>query len=186
MVCTANVGRSPLFAVLLQDHADRRLGRGTLTVGSAGTDARAGDPPAEGSRRVAARWGLSLDQHRATPARFVTLDDVALVVTMTRRHRKVITSHRPELAPRTFALRELLAAIDAIDKEPPAADPRDRIRGVVAAADARRPHSRFRRHLDVPDPVGGDQQVYDALGEEFAAAAERLADALFGPLPGPD
>ena len=181
MVCTANIGRSPLFAVLMQDHADGRLGRGVVTVGSAGTDARAGDPAAEGSRRVAARWGLSLDQHRATPARFVTLDDVALVVTMTRRQRKVIAAHRPELAPRTFALRELLAAVDAIEGAPPPPNtPRDRITAVVASADSQRPRSRLRRHLDVPDPSGGDQRVYDTLGDEFAAAAAWLADPLFG------
>lgn len=150
-------------------------------MGSAGTDARTGEPAADGSRRVAARWGSSLDDHRATAARFVRLDDVALVITMTRRQRKIVVAHRPSLSPRTFALRELLAAIDAFEDDLQRPEsPRERIMATVAAADAHRPRSRFRRYLDIPDPAGGDQREYDALGEEFQDAAGRLAEALFG------
>lgn len=167
--------------MVLQSLVDERLGPSALRVGSAGTDVRAGDPAAEGSGRVAARWGLSLDQHRATPVRFVPLDEVALVITMTRRQREIIASHRPQVAPRTFTLREFLIAIDELDDDLASRDtPEDRITTVVASADLRRPPSRFRRRLDIPDPAGGDQQVYDTLGEEFLAAAERLADVLFG------
>ena len=164
----------------MQDEVDSRLGRGVVTVGSAGTDALTGDPAAEGSRRVAARRGLSLDQHRATPVRFVPLDDVSLAITMTRRQRKVIGTHRPQMAPRTFALRELLAAIDAFEGELRRPEsPRERITATVVAADAHRPRSRFRRYLDIPDPAGKDQREYDSLGEEFQNAAGQLAKALF-------
>ena len=185
MVCTANVGRSPLLAVLLQDLADRRLGTGAVTVGSAGVDARAGAAVAEGSRRVAAGRGLSLEGHRATPVRFAPLDDVALVIAMTRRHRRILSRHTEDLGPRTFTLRELVAAIDAVDDLDEAVEearpPQARLHAVVAAADARRPPTRLRRRFDVPDPVGGDQEVYRTLGEEFTDAAAAIADALFGP-----
>ena len=185
MVCTANVGRSPLLAVLLQDLADRRLGTGAVTVGSAGVDARAGAPAAEGSRRVAAGWGLSLESHRATPVRFAPLDDVALIIAMTRRHRRILSHHTESLGPRIFTLRELLAALEAIDDLDGAVEeartPEARLHAVVAAAHARRPPTRLRRRFDVPDPVGGDQEVYRALGEEFTEAAAVIADALFGP-----
>ena len=187
VVCTANIGRSPLLAVLLQDHADQRLGAGAVTVGSAGVDAPAGAAAAEGSRRVAAGWGLSLEDHRATPVRFAPLDDVALIVTMTRRHRHILSRHHERLEPLTFALRELVLAIEAIDdlQETLSAvqTPQARLHAVIAAADTRRPPTRLRRGLDVPDPVGGDQEVFRALGDEFAAAAAVIADALFGPEP---
>jgi len=185
VVCTANIGRSPLLAVLLQDLADRRLGTGAVTVGSAGVAARAGAPAAEGSRRIAAGWGLSLEGHRATPARFAPLDDAALIIAMTRRHRRILSHHMESLAPRTFTLRELVAALEAVDDLDEAVEeartPQARLHAVVAAADARRPPTRLRRRFDVPDPVGGDQQVYRALGEEFTEAGAVIADTLFGP-----
>ena len=185
MVCTANIGRSPLLAVLLQDHADQRLGAGAVTVGSAGVDAPAGAPAAEGSRRVAAGWGLSLEDHRATPVRFAPLDDVELIVTMTRRHRRILSRHDERLEPLTFSLRELVVAIEAIeDLEETVSTvqtPQARLHAVIAAADARRPPTRLRRRFDIPDPVGGDHEVYRTLGEEFSAAAAVIADALFGP-----
>ena len=184
MVCTANVGRSPLLAALLQEHADQRLGSGVVSVGSAGVDAPAGAQAAEGSRRVAAGSGISLDGHRATPARFAPLDDALLIITMTRRHRRILTSYRDTLAPRTFALRELLAAVEAIGEfdevVTDAKTPQERLQAVVAAADERRPRTRLRRSFDIPDPIGGGEEAYRALGEEFGDATASLADPLFG------
>ena len=104
---------------------------------------------------------------------------------MTRRHRRLLSRHTESLGPRTFTLRELVSAIEAVDdleeavEEAPTAQAR--LHAVIAAADARRPPTRLRRRFDVPDPVGGDQQVYRALGEEFTEATAVIADALFGP-----
>ena len=187
VACTANIARSPLLAVLLQSHVDRRLGEGRTLVGSAGVAARIGDPAATGSRMVAEDWGLSLDDHRSQPLPYVPLDEVSLVVAMTRHHaREVASKHsHPE---RVFVLRELvaLAALllgdGTIDEIAAAASgPQDRLVRVVTEADQRRSRRRLRRRYDVPDPIGGDKEVYAALGEEFAEAGEVLADALFGP-----
>jgi protein-tyrosine phosphatase len=188
VVCTANVARSPLLAVLLQHHADERLGAERIQVGSAGTDARMGDPAAPGSCRVATGWGLSLEGHRAQPLRFAPIDDVAVIIAMSRRQARLIGRRDSTRAPHTFALRELVAAIERLDLATTLGDPpappgsaRDRLSIVVAAAGRVRPRTALRRGWDVPDPIGGDDEVYDALGEEFERTARTLADALFGP-----
>jgi protein-tyrosine-phosphatase len=180
------MGRSPLFAVALQAQADRRLGPQVIAVGSAGIDASSGDPAAEGSRRVAAEWGVRLEDHRALSTRFAPLEEALLVLPMTRRQRSILVRERPGLTDRTFTLREALPAFGAItdlDEVKTVTDPRERLEVAVSAANLRRPPTRLRRRFDVPDPAGGDQSVYAALGEEFREAAERLADALFGPGP---
>ena len=187
MVCTANMARSPLLALLLQDHADRRLGVGALTVGSAGIAAHSGDPAAPGSRWVAEGWGLSLEHHRARPLRLTPLQDVVLVLTMTRRQQRAVRRAYPEAAPRTFATRELMAVLEAADEPLPlgattqARSPQDRVRAITKAANDRRPRTRLRSDLDIADPIGGDQEVFRRLGEELSEASKTLAATLFGP-----
>lgn len=185
VVCTANVARSPLLAVLLQDQADRRLGTGALTVRSAGLDAHSGVPAATGSCWVAEGWGLSLTQHRSSPVRFTPVHEAALVLTMTRRQQRVLARVHPDVTSRTFALRELLAALESWDEAASPVrlahlTPRERVHAVVADAHARRPRTWMRRRLDIADPIGGDREVYRLLGEEFAAAGRVLAPILFG------
>jgi protein-tyrosine phosphatase len=185
VVCTANVARSPLLAVLLQDQADRRLGAGALTVRSAGLDAHSGIAAAPWSRWVAEGWGLSLTQHRSSPVRFTPVHEAALVLTMTLRQERILSRGYPDVTNRTFALRELLVALDTPHASASLMHlahltPRERVRAVVADADARRPRTWMRRRLDVADPIGGDREVYRRLGEEFAAAGRTLAPILFG------
>jgi protein-tyrosine phosphatase len=186
VVCTANLARSPLLAALLQDHADRRLGAGEVCVGSAGTEARTGEKAAAGSRSLASRWGLTLDDHRARSIRFVELEDAALIITMTRRQQRIVTRRREGLDTGTFCLRALVAAVEQLSASgklhaPLATTPRAHVRAVAVAADACRPPMRLRPNLDVPDPIGGTDDEYRAMGDEFSASAHILADALFGP-----
>jgi protein-tyrosine phosphatase len=180
------MGRSPLLAVALQAQADRRLGPGTILVGSAGIDAPSGAVAAAGSRRVAAEWGLSLEDHCTRSTRFTPLDEAQLVLTMTRRQRSILNREHPDLRERTFTVRESVTAfsdIAELGEVRDGTDPGARLRAAVAAANLRRPPTRLRRRYDVPDPAGRDEAVYTALGEEFGHTAERLAEALFGPGP---
>lgn len=182
-VCRANMARSPLLSVALQHEADLRLGDGVIAVGSAGVDAHQGAPAAAGSRRVAETWGLSLEGHRTTSTRFVPLDGALLVVTMTRRQRGIVAREHPDLGCRTFTMREAVAAFEVPDAGREAegtGDVRERVRAAVTAAHRTRPATRWRRRFDVPDPLGGDDRVYESLGREIREAATRLADVLFG------
>lgn len=188
VVCTANIARSPLLAALLQREAERRLGQGAVTVESAGVDAPLADPAAEGSRRVAERLGVSLDEHRSRPIRNVPMDDVVVILTMTRRHRRLVSGSNGALVERTFPLRELVRIVDGMRSDgrldellDAAVGPRDRIGRVTATAHKLRARRLVPRRLDVPDPLGHDRHKFQALGDEFVAATQILADAWFGP-----
>jgi protein-tyrosine phosphatase len=191
VVCTANIARSPLLEVRLRLEADQRLGAGTLTIGSAGTEARYGDAAAGGSRRVAERWDLDLEGHASRSLAYVPVEHVALFIAMTRRHVRSLVAHGAP-AERCFTHPELVRILSGgrLDGPPIAhgatdhADAVARLRTVVAAAHEHRPGwSGLRRSLDVPDPIGAEQGVYDRLGERFEAECTLLGEALFGPAP---
>ena len=212
VICRANVARSPLLRVRLQAEADRRVGAGTVNIASAGMSARFGDPAAEGSKRVAASWGLSLEDHASLPIMYAPFATAPVNLVMSRDHLRALLARNPEVAPRTFTVPELVVCIQRLETERrlPRFDPRAlvdeaasggtehdhrsakalrqalrwHLSKVVALADARRPSGfRRRRHLDIPDPLGEGPGEFDALGERFAADARFIAEALFGPPP---
>jgi protein-tyrosine-phosphatase len=191
VVCTANIARSPLFAVRLQAEADRRLGPGLLTVGSAGTEARWGDRAARGSQHVADRWGLSLEAHASRSLVYVPLDDVSLFLAMTRAQVRSLEEHGVARA-RCFTVLELVRILGrspTVARDPADEGPTDRSQALErltsllsAAADRRPGRTRLRRSLDVPDPIGAGQPIYDRLAERFEEQAALIGEAAFGPV----
>ncbi|MBI4609218.1 MAG: glycosyltransferase [Candidatus Rokubacteria bacterium] len=65
-VCRGNVIRSPMAAALLRRQLAGSRG-GAISVASAGLRAVAGEPADPRARRVAGRFGVSLEDHRAQP-----------------------------------------------------------------------------------------------------------------------
>lgn len=195
VICTANVARSPLFAARLQLSADAVHGAGALTVSSGGTTAIFDQPAAPGSVALAAQWGVDLTDHRSRPLPYLDLDAAALIIVMTRAHRREVVRHAPDSARRIHLLRPLVrAAPDALraagrpggapgastQPSDPATSVLEEGVGALNAIGA----PRARRRDDVPDPLRGDAAVYDTLGEEFVRAASSLGPVLFG-RPGP-
>jgi protein-tyrosine phosphatase len=181
VVCTANVARSPLLEAMLR----ARLAGTSLTVASAGVDARVGDAAAGGSRTVATARGLDLDGHHSMPLLTVPFGEATVVLAMSRAQRAVVQRHRkPDLAGRTFALRELVRLLermqdDGLERVTAATAPGSpsRLQALADAAAAFRP-VRGRRRLDVPDPIGQDLSAFEELAVELDGAADLLADAL--------
>jgi len=98
-VCTGNICRSPMAEYLLR----RALPDGIpLEVRSYGTLARPGNPPAEGTLRAAAAFGIDIRAHRATPFSGAVRAD--LVFTMERHHMEDVLLAAPDLTDRVFAL----------------------------------------------------------------------------------
>lgn len=181
VVCTANVARSPLLEAMLR----ARLGGTSLTVASAGVDARVGDAAASGSRAVAAARGLALDDHRSMPLLAVPFEEATVVLAMSRAQRAIVQRHRrPDLAGRTFALRELVRLLErlqggALERVIAGSAPGSpsRLQALADAAAAHRP-VRGRRRLDVPDPIGQDLSAFEELAAELDGATDLLTDAL--------
>jgi protein-tyrosine-phosphatase len=191
VVCTANVARSPLLAVRLGWEAERRLGGQRVEVGSSGTSALYGQAAAPGSRKVAVSWGLTLEEHRATPVTHHDLASIPLVLTMEIGQRRDVAGRAPGIESRCFTVPELVTIVsDRLDPRDvaslphPTSGPHDRIAAVATLAHAHRPRWLTRRRGEVPDPLGADEATYDALGERFADAAATLGEVLFGPVRG--
>ena len=189
VVCTANVARSPLLAALLQSGVDARLGRGFVTVESAGVEARFGAPAHEAARRHAADYGVALEGHRSRPLAYAEPATAGLVIAMTRAHVRSLRRRYPQLHPRTFRVRELVRALEAVGSQGGALQRLARqpwrhetLAEVVALADAARPRRARSRRLDIADPIGRGEAYVAAMAEEFERSARLICDAVCGPL----
>jgi protein-tyrosine-phosphatase len=116
-------------------------------VQSAGTAALPGEPASEFAVRVMAERGLDLSGHRSRPLVPELVAGADLVLTMTRGHRQAVVHLCPAAADRTFTLREFAGC----PLHPPQGE-----------------------DLDIPDPLGGSEQVYRQVADELA----RLVDAV--------
>ena len=157
-VCYANYCRSPLAAGILRHLAAARGAQDRVDVDSAGVDALVGRPPHPLAVAAAARRGVAL----AGQARQLVRDDFYDFDEVLVMDRQVLAAIRRLLTPSAFG---------------PQAPMRARVRlfGGLARPGARGPE------LDVPDPVGGGPDGFDAAFTLLHAGAERLlAELLAG------
>ncbi len=86
VVCTGNICRSPLAAVLLRRTLKER-GITDIDVVSAGTGAWDGAPASEGAYLVGIEQGLDLSGHRAQLVTRELVEGADVILTMARHHR---------------------------------------------------------------------------------------------------
>jgi len=160
-VCTGNTCRSPAAELLA-----RALGPGDVEFGSAGTDARDGEPI---SPEIAAALPAALDtagfrSRRLTPA---LLDVADLVLTMEAAHRVLVLDEDPALAGRVLTLGRLAELVGTV---PEGLDREARLAHLGGA------HGRADPALDVPDP-------YRRGAEAASGCVARLEELLRAVLP---
>src|SRR3712207_4888822 len=148
-----------------------------LLVESAGLAATDGDPVLRYAQRVARESGLDLASHRSRRLRVEWAADADLILVMTEAHRAQISGCSPDLASRTFTMREVARLLN---KPPP---PSPSLRTALSGLDERRSQPpRPVAPEDIPDPAGQPLQEFRALAEELerlsAHIARRLLDAV--------
>ncbi|WP_070990085.1 low molecular weight protein-tyrosine-phosphatase [Halofilum ochraceum] len=99
-VCTGNLCRSPMAAVLLAD----RLGADGPSVASAGTGAVVGEPAAEHARAAVAARGLDLEGHRARQVTASLLREHELVLAAEGSHVRALLRIEPAARGRVYRL----------------------------------------------------------------------------------
>ncbi len=167
MVCTGNICRSPAMHYLAaREWAD------AAEVTSAGISAETGMDATPQMRRAAAAYGLTLPRHRPTQltARMVARADLVLVAT--ESHARWIQREVGELPGHVFGLKQA-AELAAQAETPHGADPRERLRGAIAALAAIQERDPAPlRSLD--DPWSRDQATYDRVMAEIVEALSAL------------
>lgn len=181
IVCTGNVHRSALAAVLLECWATWYLPASVASdvdIASAGTRAVVGAQIGDYPRAIADALGGSPEGHRA---RSLTDDDIAkadLVLAASRSHRDHILRRVPGALRRTFTIREAARTAELLSRPPVMST--DELRRVVAMlADQRRPAANPHDD-DVIDPQGQDADAYARMALEEVPALAALASVLFG------
>jgi len=148
-VCTGNTCRSPL-AEALSERRRGELGLPSLEIRSAGTHTRPGQPASLGARRAADRHGLSLEGHESTSLTRELVQWADWILAMSPSHLNSV---------RELGGGEKAALLGAFAREENPGDEGNT--------------------LSVPDPFGGDDEVYEAtfrtLEELVERALERLA-----------
>jgi protein-tyrosine phosphatase len=169
-VCTGNLCRSPMAEASLRHELEARDCDG-IEVASAGTWAAMGEPATDEAIMVCEAQGIDLSQHRSRPLEAEDIDDADLVLGMTSVHFQEIASLVPAARRKTMLLKEI-----AETEMPPLwgeASGEERLEALLMGT---RP--RWRRKLDVADPIGRPLRIYERCLSELQAAIRILADIL--------
>lgn len=170
VVCTANRARSPMAEVIARDLV-QRAGL-EVVVGSAGF-LEPGWPAEPEARRVAARRGLDLSEHRSRQLDDDAVDASDLILAMTRDHVLDLTSQWPRAATRTFALGE----VALLTRSAPEAVTSEAWRQwATEAAGSDRPEL-LRGGADVADPMGQGVRAFRRTADTIAAHLDLLVGA---------
>ena len=153
-MCTGNICRSPIAERLLSErNKAENLG---LTVSSAGTRARNGEPMHPESRRVLGERGVDADgfSSRLLTERIAAEQD--LILCLAREHRAAARQLAPVRWKRMFVLREVPRLGEEVGTP------------VSGAIDPNYPG------LDIVDPIGRSPAVFDSVADDI----EEVVDIL--------
>ena len=169
-VCTGNLCRSPMAEGLLRHELESR-DCNNIEVASAGTWAADGEPATEEAIAVSQQSGIDISSHRSRLLDSKELGDTDVVIAMTNVHLQEIASVLPEARGRTMLLKELTG----IDLPPalPGVTVEERVQTLLLG-----PRQKWRRKLDVADPIGRPMRFYERCFSELHGGVEVLADLL--------
>lgn len=190
-VCTGNMCRSPLAERLAAFLARDTLGpvdASEWRFASAGTDARPGNAMESRSAQALRKLGGDDTGFRSRPLAVGEAMTYDLVLTMSRRHRRMVLKQDPRAMRRTFTLVEandLLAGIESRTLHPMPLPMR--ARELPRMLDEARAFRDVTPADDIPDPIGKPQSVHNEVGSMIARALTPLMEVLLAPveLPAP-
>lgn len=112
-ICTGNTCRSPMAEAILKN---KQLG--DIEVRSAGIFALDGGEMSERAKQILNRQNVR-HQHTSHTVTLENLQWADLVLTMTVAHRHMILQSYPQMADKTFTLKEYVAPYGALDVSDP-------------------------------------------------------------------
>jgi protein-tyrosine-phosphatase len=142
----------------------------SIEVESVGTWAYFGNPATDEAVEVLRQRGIDLSPHRSRPLEPSALAEADVVVAMTSVHRREILQIAPEVERKLILMKELVEM--GLEGElPDAAEARlERLLGA--------PRPKWRRALDLDDPIGKPIGAYERAVAEIEVGIEVLVAAL--------
>jgi protein-tyrosine phosphatase len=177
IVCTGNVCRSPSAEGFLRRELDRRMGRDTPDIASAGTAGWEGSSATPESIRATAEQGVDISSHVARRLEMEHIHAADLIVGMAREHRDAVARMDPAVAPRSFTLKELVRLLEVGEQGGGVVDAAARAQERRRAGFGGNPMDE-----DVADPLGMPMETYRAMAWELEGWTTRLAEAIAGPV----
>jgi protein-tyrosine phosphatase len=184
-VCTGNVCRSAMAAILLRD---RLAALSDVVVASAGTGAPVGMGMTYEGLHLMDRLGLG-DLARAHRAQDLTRELIQtsdLILTAAQTHRRAVVQDVPAATGRTFTLNQFAHLAQYVGAEEwdwaagelaPEASPLSAAVLAAGAARAVAPHLTGER-LDIADPYMEPMPVYEACLAQVTQAVDAIAGLL--------
>lgn len=168
-VCTGNLCRSPMAEVLMLDAFGRR-GCAGIEVSSVGTWAYEGHPAMPEAVDMMRSLEIDLSEHRSHAVVEHEMEAADLIVVMTSVHVRELTNLAPGARDKVVMLKELT------EIEMSSVPEAGREQRLAALLGGKRPEPR--RSLDVDDPIGLPQSVYERCARELKEGVDLLADLL--------
>jgi len=181
-VCTGNVHRSPLAAVMLERWASWYLPPDLVehvSVGSAGTGPPVGAPIGELPRLIVKALGGDPSGHRARRITDELVAGADLVLAASRTHRDDLLTRVPSAMRRTFTFREAGRTAERLGPRPAPLGIEELRRTVADLAENRVPPS-TPDDDDIIDPQGLPPAAYLQMASEEIPALASLASSLLG------
>lgn len=177
-VCTGNICRSPLADAFMADRSERFLD-GAVRIQSAGV--AAGQYLSPDAVRAAKERGVDAGDLRPTQLTADLLRDADLVVTMTADHSEEVLDVAPEVAEKTFTLKELSGLLTRMRASEPSSERASVLARIAEAHRLRAASSATASPAeDVRDPLGLPMDVYREVAAQIEAGVDDLVLGLFG------
>ena len=177
-VCTGNLCRSPMAAALARNVLAGRAE--AVDIVSAGL-LHGGEPATDEVVHLMKRRGLDLTTHRSRRLGGALAPPPDLILGMAREHARAVVDVFPQLFPRTFTLRDLVARGRGQGPRRPG----EALDTYLARLGADRGFGALAGMSvadDIADPIGGDLPAYERCAAELEVAVTVLADLVW-PVP---
>lgn len=155
----------------------RRLLSGAVRVQSAGI--AAGRYVSAETIETAREMGLDAETLRPTQVTPEMLKAADLIVTMTGDHTAEVLELAPDVAQKTFTLKELTGLLESMPPRSPSTE-RASVLARIAEAERRRGSDGEAVLEGVRDPLGLPMDVYREVAADIEAGVDALVRGLFG------
>ena len=118
-VCTGNICRSAMAHHYMQKRMIDEKKENDYIIESAGLSAYTGDRATEFATLVMKKYGVNMENHRATYIEESDINEADLVICMTQAHKRKIINRYPNLEGKVFTLKEFVGEKEYLDIDDP-------------------------------------------------------------------